>query len=71
MLHVDSLDGPIHPSVTSKHLQIGRIDRQAVERALGTSHDTDSWWSLFGFGSKKEGTEDDRKVLFLVCGPDP
>ena len=71
MLHVDSLDGPTHLSVTSEHLQVGRINRRAVERALGNSQEIASWWSFLGFRSKKESTEDRRKILFLVCGPDP
>ena len=71
-LFVDSSDGPRHPVVPSTALTVGRIGKEAIKRATGTEQR--SWWrGLFGSSGKVRSQEGggDKKVMFLVCGPDP
>jgi cytochrome-b5 reductase len=67
-LFVDSLDETPAPS---EGLHIGRIDKSAVEQALDVQKPS-MWNKTF---KPAETTKEDytrgRKVLFLVCGPDP
>ncbi|KAG5724995.1 NADH-cytochrome b5 reductase 2 [Termitomyces sp. T112] len=66
-LFVDSREGPPHPS----HLptpSLGRIGKFAIEQCLGLNGRTSWWQRLFGESEKPKPL---RKVLFLVCGPDP
>lgn len=67
-LFVDALDDT--PALTDG-LQIGRIDKSAVEQALDVQKPS-GWGSVFGRGEpSKADYARGRKVLFLVCGPDP
>ena len=50
-------------------LQIKRIDKQEVVRALGLE-DTRPWWKRM-MTSSTPAIHHDRKVMVLVCGPDP
>ncbi|KAI1795136.1 ferredoxin reductase-like protein [Ganoderma leucocontextum] len=72
-LFVDASEGPAHPVVPSSSLTVGRIGREAVERATGSGNR--SWWrGLFGASPKpvsREGGDGQKRVMFLVCGPDP
>ncbi|KAI0750784.1 ferredoxin reductase-like protein [Daedaleopsis nitida] len=71
-LFVDSPDGPNHPVVPSSFLTVGRIGKEAVARVTGP--ESRSWWrSLFGASGQTRSQEggDGKKVMFLVCGPDP
>ncbi len=72
-LFVDESDGPAHPAVPSSSLTVGRIGREAIERATGSG--SRSWWrGLFGASPKpasQEGGDGQKRVMFLVCGPDP
>ncbi|KAI0959542.1 hypothetical protein AcW1_004337 [Taiwanofungus camphoratus] len=70
-LFVDSLDGPPHPSVGPSHIQAGRINKTAIERIVGLGAAT--WWHSLLHISHKERSrqESTKKILFLVCGPDP
>lgn len=71
-LFVDSSEGPSHPAAPSSTLAVGRIGRAAIEDAMGAG--SKSWWrSLFGASSSSRslGNEAGKKVMFLVCGPDP
>ncbi|KAF8528986.1 ferredoxin reductase-like C-terminal NADP-linked domain-containing protein [Hysterangium stoloniferum] len=52
-------------------LATGRIGRKAVEEALlRRSANSEPWWRRYWRSSRTAGTEG-RKVLFLVCGPEP
>ncbi|KAI0832321.1 ferredoxin reductase-like C-terminal NADP-linked domain-containing protein [Trametes gibbosa] len=71
---VDSPDGPSHPAVSSSSLTVGRIGKTAIEGAIGGGQR--SWWRLGGlFGApantRAQETGHGKKVMFLVCGPDP
>lgn len=69
---MDSSAGPVHPSVASSSLAVGRIGKEAIERA--TNSGKGSWWGkIFGASGKARLQEggDGKKVMFLVCGPDP
>lgn len=67
-LFVDSLDDT--PAFTDG-LQVGRIDKSAVETALDVQKPS-GWGSLFSRGEmSKQDYARGRRVLFLVCGPDP
>lgn len=69
-LFVDSQDS----TPSDPQLEVGRISKQAIEKALGLNHLNESWWrTLFrsSHPAKEDGVQQDRKVLFLVCGPDP
>ncbi|KAI9001109.1 ferredoxin reductase-like C-terminal NADP-linked domain-containing protein [Trametes punicea] len=71
-LFVDSSEGPPHPAVPVSWLTVGRIGKPAIEHAMGSR--TRSWWRTLFSGSSGEDREDDtngKKVMFLVCGPDP
>ncbi|KAJ3475978.1 hypothetical protein NLI96_g11473 [Meripilus lineatus] len=71
-LYVDTVaDGSTCPSAPSHTLRMGRIGKQAIEEALGLD-DSCSWWR--GWFGSRPGTRIDtteRKILFLVCGPEP
>ena len=66
-LFVDDKDSP----VGSYGLNVGRIDRKAVEDVLEARRPS-IWdkllWRKF---DRKGAAGEGRKVLFLVCGPDP
>ncbi|KAG6856343.1 hypothetical protein H0H87_005461 [Tephrocybe sp. NHM501043] len=66
-LFLDSREGPSPPShLPTPH--IGRIEKPAIEQCLGLNTRTPWWHRLFG---KSESSKATRKVLFLICGPDP
>ena len=71
-LDVDAVDGSTQPAVPSSSLSVGRIGKVAIERATGSENN--SWWQRV-FGSSKETRSHDggrgKKIMFLVCGPDP
>ncbi|KAI0068830.1 hypothetical protein BV25DRAFT_1817743 [Artomyces pyxidatus] len=60
---------------TYHRLQTGRIDKAAIERALGlSSSSTHAWWRrLFRLDVQKPEDRDflRKNVLVLVCGPEP
>jgi hypothetical protein len=67
-LFIDALDDT--PALT-EGLQIGRIDKLAVEQALDIQKPS-GWGDIFGRGGlSRADYARGRKVLFLVCGPDP
>ena len=71
-LFVDTPNGPSHPSLPSASLSVGRIGKEAVERATGSGQQ--SWWRRV-LGTRAKGGSQEREggktVMFLVCGPDP
>ncbi|KAH8105938.1 ferredoxin reductase-like C-terminal NADP-linked domain-containing protein [Cristinia sonorae] len=71
-LYVDSLDGDNTSAVDRRVLQEGRIGRRALELALGLDVDRPWWQRLFQSSPlTRRGNTKDRRILFLVCGPDP
>lgn len=71
-LFVDESEGPAHPAVPSSSLTVGRIDKEVIERAMGSGNRS-RWRGLFGVSSKpapQEGGDGQKTVMFLVCGPD-
>lgn len=69
-LFVDSLDNsPSIPVHDLPQVQVGRINKAAIQRCLGLESPASPWWRrVFSSSSSKSSTT--RKVLFLVCGPD-
>ena len=71
---VDAPDGPSHPAAPSSSLTVGRIGKEAIERATDSGDGNRSWWRRF-FGASPKPTpreaSNGKKVMFLVCGPDP
>ncbi len=72
-LFVDTLNGSgVNAIQDSQDLQEGFIDKAAIHRALGPGNNGTSWWQrLFGRASSKPAQLPGRKILFLVCGPEP
>lgn len=68
-LYVDSLGSDNTPEVARRGLREGRIARGTLEAALGLEVYRSWWKRLYGWNSPSQ--RNDRKVLFLVCGPDP
>lgn len=72
-LFVDASEGPAHPAVSSSSLTVGRIGKEAIERAT-VSGNRSWWWGLFGASPKpasQKGGDGQKRIMFLVCGPDP
>lgn len=66
---MDAPEGPAHPAVSPSSLTVGRIGKEAIQRATGSG--SRSWWrGLFGASVKPESQEE-KRIMFLVCGPDP
>lgn len=48
-------------------LQVGRIGKAAIEHSLGLNKINWNWWPL----SWRKNEAPRKKILFLVCGPEP
>ncbi|KAK7061477.1 NADH-cytochrome B5 reductase [Favolaschia claudopus] len=69
-LFVDSLEPPPALATDLPPLQLGRIGKPAIQRTLGIK--TPSWWRSFSFFENSANTvKPSRRILFLVCGPEP
>ncbi|GJE84114.1 ferredoxin reductase-like C-terminal NADP-linked domain-containing protein [Phanerochaete sordida] len=68
-LFVDQLDGSSSETVPTGDLQVGRIGQAALSQALSSSQQL-SWWQRW-FQRSNPVLNTDRKILFLVCGPEP
>ncbi|KAF8525379.1 hypothetical protein JB92DRAFT_2702378 [Gautieria morchelliformis] len=69
-LYVDAMD-PKASRVDLPRLALGRIGRKALERAVAPrSAETDWWWTKL-WGPTRRADVARRKILFLVCGPEP
>jgi cytochrome-b5 reductase len=62
----DNLSAP--QSRTNTDIAVKRIDSRAVKRAIG--YDEPSWWSRWLRTDTKPELPQ-KRVLFLVCGPEP
>ena len=60
----DTQDGAI---TSPSSLQAGQIGKMAIEHSLGLNKKK-SWWSL---PWRKNEDTPRKKILFLVCGPEP
>jgi cytochrome-b5 reductase len=69
-LFVDSKDRSTNTSVPNQELQVGRISKSAIMRSLELDA-SGSWWQrLYKRTTTSNSAQLDRKILFLVCGPD-
>ncbi|KAL1706681.1 hypothetical protein EV121DRAFT_278617 [Schizophyllum commune] len=50
---------------------LGRIDKLAVEKAVNPNQTGVTWWKQPFTSSKSSAEKPQRRVLFLVCGPEP
>ncbi|EKM59147.1 uncharacterized protein PHACADRAFT_113420 [Phanerochaete carnosa HHB-10118-sp] len=68
-LFVDEQDGSDSESVSIQDVRIGRIDKPAIHQVLYPTQEA-SWWQRL-FHRSKSPLGADKKILFLVCGPEP
>ncbi|KAF8525365.1 hypothetical protein JB92DRAFT_3109095 [Gautieria morchelliformis] len=52
-------------------LALGRIGRKALEQAVAPRSAETDWWSTKLWGPTRRADVARRKILFLVCGPEP
>ncbi|KAJ6599333.1 ferredoxin reductase-like C-terminal NADP-linked domain-containing protein [Mycena vulgaris] len=64
-LFVDQRDGGVSADIPP--LQVGRISKPEIQRCLGLSI---PWWQTL-FKSSATSNGPPRKIIFLVCGPEP
>ncbi|EPQ59389.1 ferredoxin reductase-like protein [Gloeophyllum trabeum ATCC 11539] len=67
-LFVDSRPSGVHSTKNQIPLSEGRIGKSEIQQALSRTS-SQSWGKIFG-SSTSESDASQRKVLFLVCGPD-
>ncbi|TFK76180.1 ferredoxin reductase-like protein [Pluteus cervinus] len=64
-VHVDSLPDARH---AASSIKVGRIGKKDIEHAL-SDNDSRPWWKQWFTAAPPN--IDNRKILFLVCGPNP
>ena len=69
-LFVDSLDGSTNTHLLKQRLQVGRISKSALTRSLELDAPVSWWHKLSQPAGAPNSAQPDRKILFLVCGPD-
>jgi len=69
-LFVDSILNDSRTNATDgfSSLQVGRIGKAAIEHSLSLNKINWSWWPM---SWRKNEEVPRRKLLFLVCGPEP
>jgi len=65
-LFVDSFEGANDQSFTGPQIHKGRIGKDSIWHAVHSASSFPWWRGLFS----PDGNESDRKILFLVCGPE-
>lgn len=70
-LFVDQQDGSSVEDVSVDSLQTCRIDKSSIETALGIGAKRTWWRSLLRLSPTTDVSLAEKKVLFLVCGPEP
>lgn len=70
-LFVDQQDGSAVEGVSMDSLQTCRIDKPSIQTALGIDVERTWWRSLLRFSPTTDVSLAEKKVLFLVCGPEP
>ncbi|KAI0687212.1 ferredoxin reductase-like protein [Cytidiella melzeri] len=69
---VDVADGTSAQAVSMHEIRQGRIGKAEIAKVIGDGNGETWWWQrLLRVALVKPTPLDDRKVLFLVCGPEP
>lgn len=68
--YVDSKDGSNAETVPLNDIHERRIERADVLRTLHSGHESSWWHNILHSTSIKSPNITDRKILFLVCGPE-
>ncbi|KAH7916137.1 hypothetical protein BJ138DRAFT_1140264 [Hygrophoropsis aurantiaca] len=68
-LFVDAFSEAKSPEYITQKINIGRIDRNAVQNMIQPEEDLPWWQSIF-FEKRTSTVSPKRKILFLVCGPE-
>lgn len=69
---VDSKDGSSAQSVSIPNIRQGRIGKADIGLILGDRSGELTWWQkMLRVSNTKSKPVADRKILFLVCGPEP
>jgi cytochrome-b5 reductase len=71
-LFVDALNGSEDSTQSNYRLQVGRIGKAAIEGSLGLDCQTGFWRRMLCLSPAKlspAAVHRDRRILFLVCGP--
>ncbi|KAF9057405.1 hypothetical protein BJ165DRAFT_1334009 [Panaeolus papilionaceus] len=66
---VDTEDGS-RPPLPVSHIRTGRISEKDIKECVVTEQEKSRWWRWFSNKRDPEVVKK-RKVLFLVCGPEP
>ena len=61
---------PYLPAATATPA-LGRINKLAVEKVVNSGRTGISWWKRPFTSSKSSEDIPQRRILFLVCGPEP
>ena len=69
-LFVTELDGSNSPTDAARELQVGRIGKTAIYRALDAGREPSWWQRLLRLSQASAPQVADKKILFLVCGPE-
>ncbi|KAF9008747.1 ferredoxin reductase-like protein [Cyathus striatus] len=67
---VDTQDGTV-PPISLSNIRVGRIGEAAIRQCLGLAPTVVPWWKKFFIAKTSPADVSQRKVLILVCGPDP
>ena len=69
-LFVTTQDGSKPPSNAAAEMQVGRIGKAVIQRAIDPGAGPSWWQRLLRLGQGNKATVADKKILFLVCGPE-
>lgn len=69
--YVDSKDGSSAEAITLNVIHERRIEKADVQRALHNGRESSWLYKILRVASAKPTEFADKKVLFLVCGPEP
>lgn len=69
--YVDMKDGSNAGAVALSDIQERRIQKADVYRTIYNSHQSAWWHKLLRVASVKPTEATSKKILFLVCGPEP
>lgn len=68
---VDQKDGSGAEVVRLSDIHEGRIGDADIRRVLGDEPERTWWPTIFHWNSDRPTLPNDKKILFLVCGPEP
>ena len=69
--YVDTKDGSSAEAIASSDIHERRIQKADVERTLHNGNESTWWHKLLRVASVKPTQSTEKKILFLVCGPEP